>query len=48
MKRKELMQWALAVVLVAAALALLKYGPSVPAARASEGTNSPAPDYECQ
>lgn len=47
MNRKELMQWALAVVLVTAAFAILKWGPGVPKANAAEGTQSTGEDMEC-
>lgn len=40
MLRKKLMQWMLAVVLVAMAAAIVKYGPSMPSANAGEGGGS--------
>ena len=48
MKRKELVQWSLAVVLVLAAVALMKFGPSVQKAQAAEGSVSMAAQTECQ
>ena len=48
MNRKELMQWALAVVLVATALVILKWGPGVPKAHATEGAGSMQVTTECQ
>ena len=47
MKRKELYQWTLAVMLVGAAFAILKWGPSVPSATAAEGGRSMAAESEC-
>ncbi len=47
MKRKELMQWALAVVMVGAAFAIIKWGPSVSSATAAEGGQSMTVSTEC-
>lgn len=48
MKRTELMPWVLAIVLVAAAAVLLKFGPDIPSAHASESTpTAPAGDEGC-
>lgn len=47
MNRKELMQWVLAVAMVTAALAILKWGPSLPKANAAEGTASMEEVQEC-
>lgn len=47
MKRKEMVQWALAVVLVAMAAAILKFGPSVTSVHAAEGMKSMAATTEC-
>ncbi len=48
MKRKELMQWALAVVLVGAAVVVLKWGPSAQTAEAADGTATMSEMTECQ
>ncbi len=48
MKRKELVQWALAVVLALAAVAILKFGPGIQEAQASEGGPSMPANEECQ
>ena len=47
MNRRELLQWALAVVMVTTALATLKWGPGVPKANAAEGMQSMTVDEEC-
>lgn len=47
MKRKDLLQWTAAVVLVLAAVVILKYGPSVPKAEAAEGAASMTAGGEC-
>ena len=48
MKRKELVQWSLAVVLVLAAVAILKFGPGIQTAQAIEGGPSLPANVECQ
>ena len=48
MKHKEMMQWAFAVLLVSAAVAIVKWGPSMPNAEAAEGAQSMTAVTECQ
>jgi hypothetical protein len=45
--KKELLQWIAAVVLVITGAVVLMYGPSLPMAKAQEGSSDPGAGVDC-